>query len=364
MKLSFLINLISLLLLIVGIYALFSNQVQGTFKMALIIFCLVMSYLLISKIPFLKGYNEIIKSPQSAKENNVYLIKDLKDDAGRIGLSVWFYINDWNYKFGKNKIIIKSSSGDGKRIPYFPEIKLDRYKNDVFITVPVQDSVGDAPSAKKILKTKDEEDAMNLYDTLTIDESFETSCKNGYVYLNMQVSTYNENVTNLEKIGFVPDVDYEDIVTDYNSDDIQNTGSEIIGGYTNLTCINSGPETVTVQNVNIQKWVNMIVTFNNRTLDVYMNGKLVKSTPFNNVILSPLKNDSTSDNDSISITPNGGFNGLVSKIEYYPYFITPSKAWSIYRGGFGDAFEGTLNQYNLKLAFYENSQQQAEYSLF
>ena len=309
-----------------------------------------MSYLLINKIPFLKGYNEIIKSPQNAKEKSSYLIKELKDDNGRIGLSVWFYINDWNYKFGKNKSIIKSASANGKRIPYFPDIKLDKYKNDVLITVPVQDSVGTAPSAKTILKTKDETDGLNLYDTLTLDESFQSSCKNGYVYLNMQLVTYNENANMLEKIGFAPDVDYEDILTD---DDIEDSGSKIIGGYTNLTCINSGPETVTIQNVNIQKWVNMIVTFNNRTLDVYMNGKLVKSTPFNNIILSPLKNDSTSDVDSIWITSGGGFNGLVSKIEYYPYFVTPAKAWSIYRGGFGDAFEGTLNQYNLKLAFYE-----------
>ena len=87
-----------------------------------------------------------------------------------------------------------------------------------------------------------------------------------------------------------------------------------------------------IENINMQKWVNIITTVNNRSLDTYINGKLIKTKTFNNVI------DTTAFNyGNIVITPNGGFGGYVSKVRYYPRYITPNEAWNIYKDGFGDA---------------------------
>ena len=67
---------------------------------------------------------------------------------------------------------------------------------------------------------------------------------------------------------------------------------------------------------------------------------------------------------NLKITPNGGFGGFISKVQYFPYFITPAKAWSIYRGGFGDAFESALNKYNLSVTFYEDQIEKKKYFVF
>ena len=86
----------------------------------------------------------------------------------------------------------------------------------------------------------------------------------------------------------------------------------------------------------------------------------MKSTPFNNVIQSRGDDDS----GSIVMTPSGGFGGYIGKTDYYPYFVNPSKAWSIYKGGFGDAFESTLNKYNMTVAFYEDNVEKNKFHVF
>jgi len=86
---------------------------------------------------------------------------------------------------------------------------------------------------------------------------------------------------------------------------------------------------------------------------------LVKSKPFDNVIIN-----GNGYADDILITPSGGFGGFVSKVQYFPYFITPAKAWSIYRSGFGDAFESALNKYNLSVSFYEDQVEKKKYYVF
>ena len=119
----------------------------------------------------------------------------------------------------------------------------------------------------------------------------------------------------------------------------------------------SSTEDITIENVNIQKWVNIVVTFNNRTLDVYINGKLVKSRPFKNII-------NAKHNGGIEVGSEQGFGGYIAKTQYYPYFITPAKAWKIYRGGFGDMFASALNKYNLSVTFYEDNVERNKFSIF
>lgn len=302
MKLSFLIQMMLLLLLVVGVYLLFTNSLQGRMKLILIVFCLVVGMYLFMKLPVFKDNNEVISSPQNAK--NEYTIKgeELKISDGPIGLSTWIYIDNWNYKYGEEKTIISSDNN------YFPKITLDSYKNDLIVSV-------------------------NVYD----------------------VTDYTQ-----EQLKF--ELDNNGYTSYSNSDTLNCSDGKIFAGgiSTGVDCPQASTlEDIVIDNINIQKWVNILVTFNNRTLDVYINGKLVKSKPFDNVIING--NGYT---DDILITPSGGFGGFVSKVQYFPYFITPAKAWSIYRSGFGDAFESALNKYNLSVSFYEDQVEKKKYYVF
>lgn len=304
MKLSFLIQMMLLLLLVVGVYLLFTNSITGRMKLIMIVFCLVVGLYLFMKLPMFKDNNEVLSSPQNAK--NEYIIKgeELKKSDGPIGLSCWIYIDNWNYKYGEKKTIIDSDN------IYFPKIKLNRYKNDLKVLV-------------------------NVFGE------------------NNHEATYTEEQLKFELDHNGKSYDgYSSIECSFNNILLDNSD-------TGVDCPDSVPENVTIENINIQKWVNVLVTFNNRTLDVYINGKLVKSSPFNNIII----NGNGYDKD-ILITPNGGFGGFISKVQYFPYFITPAKAWSIYKGGFGDAFESALNKYSLSVSFYEDQVEKNKFYVF
>ena len=85
---------------------------------------------------------------------------------------------------------------------------------------------------------------------------------------------------------------------------------------------------------------------------------------FKNLNPTPVNNKSPFNNSGITITPDGGFGGFVSRVRYYPYYITPQHAWNIYKEGFGDAFESALNKYNLSVSLYEDRIEQNKFFLF
>ena len=135
MKLSFLIQMMLLLVLVIGVYLLFTNSIEGRMKLIMIVFCLVVGIYLFVKLPMFKDNNEILSSPQSAK--NEYIIRgdELKKSDGPIGLSCWIYIDNWNYKYGEEKTIIESDN------IYFPNITLGAYKNYLNVSFSVYDIV-------------------------------------------------------------------------------------------------------------------------------------------------------------------------------------------------------------------------------
>lgn len=308
MKLSFLIQLIFLLILVVGVYLIFTNSVEGRTKLILIVFCLVIGIYLFIKLPLFKNYNEIVSSPVTARDAYTIEGQDLKKSDGHFAISSWVFIDDWNYRYGEEKVILVKDVLSDSGSTSIPKIYLNNYKNDLYVDLNV---IGhDVNDYKEALASK-------LYENS---------------------GTYSDPV-NLECSG----------------NNIYNGSSS-----TSVSCtMSTNTETIKIENINMQKWVNVLVTVNNRTMDVYINGKLVQTKSFNNIIDTNAFN-----HGGINVTPGGGFGGFVSKVQYYPYYVTPQKAWSIYRQGFGDAFESALNKYNLSVSFYEDSVEKSKYYVF
>lgn len=112
--------------------------------------------------------------------------------------------------------------------------------------------------------------------------------------------------------------------------------------------------TCQVQNIPIQKWVCIILTVNNRALDIYLDGKLVRTCMLPGVPRVAPSSD-------VYLTPNGGFDGYVKDFEYHSYAVNPSQAYNIYKDGLGGSiFSGIsdfANKYRLKIAFVENQKE-------
>jgi len=107
--------------------------------------------------------------------------------------------------------------------------------------------------------------------------------------------------------------------------------------------------TCTVDNIPIQRWVNVIVSLNGRTMDVYINGKLTRTCVLPGV---PKMNPDA----DIVITPEGGFSGWTAATVYKPNSINPQEAWNIYSRGYGGSFlSNILNKYRVRVSLLEDN---------
>ena len=112
-----------------------------------------------------------------------------------------------------------------------------------------------------------------------------------------------------------------------------------------------------IQNVPIQQWVNLIVSVYGRTLDTYMNGKLVRTC-----LLPGVANINQTTN--VYVTPNGGFEGSTSNFSYYPYALNPEQAWNIYENGYGNSILSNLfGSYQLNISLLQNGTQEASLTI-
>jgi hypothetical protein len=177
--------------------------------------------------------------------------------------SIWFYIDDWSYKYGKSKVIFgrmrqEMEGNRNKNLPC-PSVSLGETQNNMDVSLTVY-------------------------------------------------PTYNNVSNNLENF-------------------IVNTFS--------------------IANISIQKWVNLLVSVYGRTMDIYIDGKLVRTCVLDGVA----KIDTTS---PVYITPYGGFSGWTSKFQYWSNETDPQKAWDIYKQGYGGSLLGNLfGKYTIKVSLME-----------
>lgn len=104
--------------------------------------------------------------------------------------------------------------------------------------------------------------------------------------------------------------------------------------------------TCNVPNVPLQKWVNLIVSAYGRSMDIYLDGKLVRTCVLPGV--SKIDPDA-----NVFITPQGGFSGYTSTFQFWGDSCDPQKAWNIYKKGYGGSWMGFLGKYTIKISLME-----------
>ncbi len=112
--------------------------------------------------------------------------------------------------------------------------------------------------------------------------------------------------------------------------------------------------TCSVKYVPLQKWVHVMVSVYNRTLDIYVDGKLSRSC----LLPGVPKVDKTK---NILITPGGGFSGNTAGFQYFDTESEPQKAYEIYRSGwtgnfFNNIFYG-ISRYGVKLSLMADGEE-------
>lgn len=199
--------------------------------------------------------------------------------------SVWFYVDDWNYNYGQPKVLFGRVSTA-------------------------------ATSASSTASATASTTGLGTYG----------------------LSSYGSNPCPLVTFGAVENnlsvalTVYSESSSAYTTDDSVDPSSAAI------------IHTCSVPNVPIQSWCNLLISVYGRTLDIYLDGKLV------NTCVLPGIAKITSD-ANVYITPVGGFAGWTSKFVYYPNATDPQTAWNIYQDGYGASFLNNLFGSSFKVTF-------------
>jgi hypothetical protein len=201
---------------------------------------------------------------------------DVTNNSSNFTYSVWFYINDWNYKYGELKYLFAK--------------------------------VGGAPSS----------------------------------------ATSTQSVDGLSNLMPCPAVTF---------DPQQNNLTISLTCFSGKSGTTSIVNNTVIENIPIQKWVNLFFSVYGRTLDTYIDGKLIRTS-----ILPGTAN--VTKGVPTYLTPMGGFYGWTSKFQYWPNSSDPQHAWDVYSKGYGAGFlDSLLGRYQIKLSFLNNGKETSSVSI-
>lgn len=111
-----------------------------------------------------------------------------------------------------------------------------------------------------------------------------------------------------------------------------------------------------VGNIPIQRWTNLLVSVYGRSMDIYIDGKLVRTC-----LLPGVAN--VNSDSSIYVTPDGGFDGWTSQFQYFPTAQNPQQAWNIYSAGYSGGLSNWFSNYQLQVAILENGNEKSSFTI-
>ena len=133
-----------------------------------------------------------------------------------------------------------------------------------------------------------------------------------------------------------------------------------------------------IPNISIQKWNNLTMSVDGRTLDVYLDGKLRNSFIMHGLYRNSygtrlLKNiylgnvgptSTTSTTSTTSANSTNGFEGFITRIRFLGESCNPQDAYNFYKEGINASLANSLfNKYSLKVSFLEYNKEKGGFQI-
>ena len=250
-----------------------------------IVFGIAIVVLIIMLVKYFLSDKNSLSTVQNAQNSSTISASSLATNSSgapdsNFAYSVWFYVNDWNYRYGEPKVVfgrmgaLSDASGGSisgvSGLDPCPSVVLGAIENNLIVSLGCYPGVNEQPTTP--------------------------------------------------------------------------------GGQTVIhNCM--------VSNIPIQKWVNLTLSVYGRTMDLYIDGKLVRTC-----LLPGIAN--INNNADIYVTPNGGFNGWTSNLQYYPNSLNPQEAWNIYAQGYGGGLLSNLfGSYQVEVSLIQNGTTQSSVTI-
>lgn len=211
----------------------------------------------------------------------------------------WIYISTWGYRYGFDKPIL---FWKGKSPPHH----LTKCKE-----VSQDETFGRIKDVEKPQKKSKKEGCTNCPKSPLLEDF------NG----SYQIT---DNDTQLEPGNTIIEGFSSPQFGKFNGMKVSLASKEnaLLVSYTTITGKN---EHIKIPDIPIQKWLNITIILQLRNLDVFINGELEKS-----LLLTSLP---SYQKGRLSVNPNGGFNGLISKLQYFNRAILISEIQNIFHKG-------------------------------
>ena len=109
-----------------------------------------------------------------------------------------------------------------------------------------------------------------------------------------------------------------------------------------------------IPNIPLQKWVCILVSIYGRSLDAYIDGKLVKTCILDNTA-------NINFTSPITITSGGGFSGKTAGFRFIGNSTNPEQAWNIYKEGVSD--QSFLSRYGIRVQVLKENKAVSEFTI-
>ena len=185
-------------------------------------------------------------------------------EGGEFSVSAWVYINNWSYRQGYNKCIMRIGGSSFDTI----RINIGGYKPKLMVRLHTKDKTAPLSSIN------------NSPDSAQSD--------------SLEIQTLNAA---------------------YN---VQQMDSGLLDS--------SSPSGCDLPEIDLQRWVNIVVAVNGKTVDVYLDGKLARSC----ILPNYFKVDSAYSGYLLSY---GGFGGQIGNVIMYDAAVNPEMVYKNYMAG-------------------------------
>jgi hypothetical protein len=126
--------------------------------------------------------------------------------------------------------------------------------------------------------------------------------------------------------------------------------------------MNNNTKSCDIKNIKLQKWVNITMSIYGNTVDLYLDGKLVRTC-----VLTAMPTIQPTINDTLFVGgaytkgacsgDSGDLRGYISNVVYKSNYFTPEEAWNIYSAGYsGAGMFDFVNRYKLNFSVIKDDQ--------
>jgi len=310
-----------------------SNQASVVYNNKSMFYSVIFVVVIVVLVLLVRKYNEIVKKERmepifirNVKKADVRIqVSDdfipAPVDGTGFTYSTWLYVNNWSKNLNRFKHVF--SKGDIDFRSTAPGVWMLPNINSIAI---LMDTVDRTKGSENISENKNKipKDFTNTgAKGSKIPNQTECTCKG---FLSVDDSAQQAAYLNDTKECFIypnaRELEDNNVATSWTKKNLNNSTMD---PRVNKDIIHDDNNCVIVENIPLQRWFHLVIVAHDTALEVYIDGKLYKT--------SVLKSIPRMNSLPLYANLDGGFDGMINELRYYPYALKYIDVYSMYARG-------------------------------